>query len=867
MARQREHRRLEASAAADAILRPMIAHFVAWLQRPKEERGSALRAARAAGEAVPLRPPWALGAVLAVAALLRFSLLDLGTFSAEEAGTLQLAADLLDTGRLPLTEVVSDSLGIQQFPTVTYLFALPMLLSRDPLAAMAMVAAAHVGAVWLAYRMLEEHFGPLAAFLGGLLLATNPSAILLARSANDVALHIPFVLLFLWGLLAWVARRSAAGLFWGIVGLAVALELHSAAFPLALLFALALLSRPRSVRPWPLLLGVGVALATMAPYLYHELLNGFPNLRILLTWAGRPTTYDLSGLSHLVTLISSEGVRGSLLAPWAGSAGESLALAAGAVRASDGVVLFFAAGIGLLAWQGLRRPAGARARGHLPSIVLLLAVALPIAVYARHQVPVLRHYLSGMQAPALLVAGIGAAWLLQVGVPVGFRPGARLWPRALLTGAVGAGLVAVVGSQLVAYGALLAWLDSGETTLSSGLPLRHQRQVVQRMLDLQRQHGAAGIVIGSCCEPVAFSHLLRDRARLASFRDRSAIAFPPPGSASFLYVTINDSSPAAALLRETLPDLQIDAIPVPNGSGSSYRFFVLSPQAQDLVRQRLSWSDPALQLENGLQLVGYRLPRAVAAGGTLRFALLVQLPLDLVPRDVAGHHFFYHLSDVNGVVWGESDEAAWPLLDVAPGSLMVLWRELPLERLDGPARAWLYWGMYREGDEQRWRVRQADGRFLGEAVRLGPVKVPPPPRVDLPGGAVALDGRWENGIRLRGYRWSQAGGGDGGPPALDLYWAAEAPVARDLSLFVHLLDPEGRLVAQRDGYPAGGNYPTSLWDPGEMVIDEYRFDLAPGAGPVAAVSLGWYELASMARVRLDGPAATPADHLLVPVAR
>jgi hypothetical protein len=54
----------------------------------------------------------------------------------------------------------------------------------------------------------------------------------------------------------------------------------------------------------------------------------------------------------------------------------------------------------------------------------------------------------------------------------------------------------------------------------------------------------------------------------------------------------------------------------------------------------------------------------------------------------------------------------------------------------------------------------------------------------------------------------------------------------DYAVFVHLLDAEQQIVQQWDAPPTGGWYPTSYWNPGQIVVDEHNlmFDagLAPG---------------------------------------
>ncbi|MGD2078663.1 MAG: glycosyltransferase family 39 protein [Chloroflexota bacterium] len=87
------------------------------------------------------------------------------------------------------------------------------------------------------------------------------------------------------------------------------------------------------------------------------------------------------------------------------------------------------------------------------------------------------------------------------------------------------------------------------------------------------------------------------------------------------------------------------------------------------------------------------------------------------------------------------------------------------------------------------------------------------------------------------------------------WWLAE-PVDQDYSVFVHLRDPgSGDIVAQGDGPPLDGWYPTSMWQAGEIVDDEHGV-LAPSITAASRFDLvvGWYDLDSGTRL---GP-----EHLL-----
>ncbi len=80
---------------------------------------------------------------------------------------------------------------------------------------------------------------------------------------------------------------------------------------------------------------------------------------------------------------------------------------------------------------------------------------------------------------------------------------------------------------------------------------------------------------------------------------------------------------------------------------------------------------------------------------------------------------------------------------------------------------------------------------------------------------------------LRGYTFAPVAAGQ--PATITLVYQGETGTPVDYTAFVHVLDAAGALVAQRDGAPQSGAYPTHLWQPGEYVPDEYAFDLPPGA--------------------------------------
>lgn len=80
--------------------------------------------------------------------------------------------------------------------------------------------------------------------------------------------------------------------------------------------------------------------------------------------------------------------------------------------------------------------------------------------------------------------------------------------------------------------------------------------------------------------------------------------------------------------------------------------------------------------------------------------------------------------------------------------------------------------------------------------------------------------------------------------ALDvsLYWQVEAQPPGNYLLFVHLMDSAGTMVAQRDTHPGLGNFPTSLWQPGDRFVEHIRVQVPETAyaPEKATLSIGLY---------------------------
>ena len=67
----------------------------------------------------------------------------------------------------------------------------------------------------------------------------------------------------------------------------------------------------------------------------------------------------------------------------------------------------------------------------------------------------------------------------------------------------------------------------------------------------------------------------------------------------------------------------------------------------------------------------------------------------------------------------------------------------------------------------------------------------------------------------------------------------------DYTVFTHLIDERENIVAQHDGQPDAGEYPTSQWLKGEVVQDVHTLVLEPALQPGEYTLLvGMYDLES-----------------------
>ena len=148
-------------------------------------------------------------------------------------------------------------------------------------------------------------------------------------------------------------------------------------------------------------------------------------------------------------------------------------------------------------------------------------------------------------------------------------------------------------------------------------------------------------------------------------------------------------------------------------------------------------------------------------------------------------------------------------------------------------------------DANTFKAREewiGDVRFVTYAVAGSPALGEPVEEL-----VEATDLRWGDAIQLAGFTLSSAELTAGDIVKVALSWQNDRPLPERYKVFLHLVDSQGQIVAQRDSEPGGGLALTTTWLPGETIVDHHGL-LIPLGTPSGEyrLLLGLYELADPA---------------------
>jgi 4-amino-4-deoxy-L-arabinose transferase-like glycosyltransferase len=322
----------------------------------------------------------------------------------------------------------------------------------------------------------------------------------------------------------------------------------------------------------------------------------------------------------------------------------------------------------------------------------------------------------------------------------------------------------------------------------------------------------------------------------------------------------------------------------------------LIPQTQRLIQESLRQGDTEVFYANDGTIAGYGARLATDPGRQVQTPTsLLEVPFG--PVRLIGAHYsdVLHITDKNPCVpvtlfwqadqpiqteyeilvrlvgddlrsWGNGDgrpngwvypTSFWqPGVDtIAATHCVSIDSELP-----PLGRYWLSISVYDPATGSRLTVRQEDSS-IRDTFLLGPVKVPLPPVTSfeladmMPPKAVFGDE-----IMLESVRIQQTD--DQRTVSVSLLWQAIEHPQKDYTVFLHLINTNGDFAFGHDTQPVQNSYPTTIWQPGEYVLDTHVLEL-PEVDQVPAgvytLVLGLYDVTTGKRLPIQSAIGTVRD--------
>ena len=762
----------------------------------------------------------ALPGILLLGAFLRLFYLQYGQYGSDDERLWAEALRSIAGLGLP-TSGIRSSIGANNGPFQVYLvMPAAALFGSAPLAGSVVVALANAAAVWFFYRFVAEFFGQRAGLIGALLFALDSWAVIYARRMQGQDMLVPFQVLFFWSAARWLAHGKGRDLILTFVWLAILSQvyilglLHLASLAVVLALGWRRLLPPRREQWLPLAGGAVLCAALLAPYVFTALL---PALSSFGNVSGSHPRLDGASLVLALTMASHKGFQ--TIAGQAGGLFDSTSGFEGWLVLAEEAL--FAAGFVYAVCRLVSQLRSRSGKDCLPVLGLVLAWALiPVALFARHSVDLYPYYFVAILPLPALFTGLLLDWL---------------WTRG---GAVALAILATNGLALA--GVFFYVLPQYWTKNDYGLPYRYTFDIVPTVERLAAQQRLGRIYVDGDMDPSEVMSSVLARAGLSVFwfddYRTPEFAAPPPGDPPALYLAMAGDTDTAHFLESTFAARQVLAFPLP-GEGVTIRGWQLTPaEVRQALDQRLT-QRLGLKVANGTTLEAFEGGRRLQPGQSLRAALSWSWPGGARP-DKLRYAVFGHLVDGHGGVIAETDNPLVPSVDWRAGETVVQWLDLPLPANLPPGRYLLDLGIYAQDGVVRQELTDASGKSIGGSLTLGPF-VAPPPEAPAPTGPV--EARLGDGIQLLAHSASTSPGA----AEVQLTWGATAAPSKDYTVFVHLLDGSGKVVAQADSQPHGGDFPTSTWQAGDRVADSYTLRAPPGRYTVEA---GMYELATLQRL-------------------
>jgi len=658
--------------------------------------------------------------IVALGLLLRMGWPTLAEFKRDEATVVRRALAIAYEGDLPATGV-DTSRDMANLPLTLYLLALPLRLWRDPLAAVLFTGLVNGLAVWACYGLGRAYFGRSVGLLAAFLFAVSPWAVVYGRKIWSQ--NLPLVTLgFFAALLAAVARAKPWALVGAFVGLAALVGLHLGGLAFIPILAIAVLLYRKQVTRWPFLVGLALFLLALSPYVVHDALHGWSNLRDLNRYAGGAGRLTADALRYAFFLTGSAGIHGLA----GGLYPEYLAGLPNLWGLNYCLMGLLALALLYALMQVVRGPQERRR----PLLLLLLWFAVPVALQSRPTAPAQPFYFILLYPVQFLLIAVllvdALVWLstLRRGVAGRSHPSSSFLIYSFSSLAV-ASLV-WGGWQVAVIGRLLLFTGRYPTTGGYGIPLKYTRAAAQEALRLASPSEI--VVLSAAVNPATDETPAVFEALLFGHPHRFAdgrLALPVPDAPETVYLAgpVQDGASDLSPVLERLAGLgNVRPGPLVRlPDGWAYRLFYRSGPDREDVLAGLTRFPEALHFANGTAFLGYQMDQVVSVGSALEvwLAWWVASP----PPAGVSYHFFVHLLDEEGRLRSQHDAAGFPTASWRAGDLVLSRFSVPVPEDLSPGRYAVWAGLYSYPDVVNVPVLDVAGNPAADRVALGDVAV------------------------------------------------------------------------------------------------------------------------------------------------
>jgi hypothetical protein len=634
-----------------------------------------------------------LAGILVLALVLRAGWPTLTEFKFSEARLEALALEFTREGRLPLVGVPS-SAGFDHSPISVYLYIPAFLFATNPVPATVYGGLINVAAVAVGWWLARwwPGGGRWAAPVAALLFAVSPWSVAFSRKIWQVAFVPLLALVFVGLVVSALVQGRKWNLAWALVVYALLVQVHPSAVSLALALVLWLIVFWRRVRLGPLLAGGAIAALTVAPFLVHQVQNGWPAMAAL---ASMPeAVWDLASVRLAWEAISGRGIHAL--------AGDAYPLLSVVPQLGWFFNLVGWLALAAAAWLGWRMVNRWKAKDEdvqqaaRVDMVLLSWFLLPILFNLRHSLDLHLHFFALVLPAAYLLVGRAVQDLLVV------------YPARWLRAAWAACLGLLTAGQVAALVLMAVFVSNHDTPGGFGTPLGRYLDVASQAMAAAEETEAAEILVvgpGSSVVvdelPAIFDVLLRGRIAYRFVDGTSTAVFPPHRAVALLPPDAGEAVDwYAAWPSRNLPD------------------------GYQLVELDGSWPQEGLNqasgprvFENGVEVQGYDWQEDGASGEAGRLWLWWQV-LWLSPEDT---HFAVRLADDQGRIWGQRDAVGYPTSLRQKGDRIISRFDIISSSAvpPGPYRAQV--GMYTYPQLVDVEVIDDAGRIVQPVVVLGPL--------------------------------------------------------------------------------------------------------------------------------------------------